>query len=122
MFAQTSSALPYIQAGKLRALGVASLKRSTAAPDLPTIAEQGFPTFEAVSWYALMAPAGTPQDVIDKVAAETARIVVLPENRRKFEGLGMTAVGNRPQELAATIESESRRWADVIRKQNIKVE
>ena len=122
MFAQASSALPYVQSGKLRALGVASLERSAAAPDMPTIAEQGFPSFEAVSWYALMAPAGTPQAVIEKIAAETARIVGLPENRKKFEGLGMTAVGNRPQELAGTIETESRRWADVIRKQNIKVD
>jgi tripartite-type tricarboxylate transporter receptor subunit TctC len=122
MFAQMSSALPHIQTGKLRAIGVASLKRSAAAPELPTIAEQGFPTFEAVSWYALMAPAGTPQDIIDKVAAQTARIVNQPENRKKFEGLGMAAVGNRPEELAATIEAETRRWTDVIRRQNIKVE
>ena len=122
MFAQTSSALPHIQAGKLRAIGLASLKRSPAAPDLPTIAEQGFPDFEAVSWYALMAPAGTPQEVIAKVAAETARIVNQPDNRKRFEGLGMAPVGNRPEELAATIETETRRWVDVIRKQDIKVE
>jgi tripartite-type tricarboxylate transporter receptor subunit TctC len=122
MFAQMSSALPHIQAGKLQALGVASLKRSSAAPDLPTIAEQGFPDFEAVSWYALMTPAGTPEDIIAKVAAETARIVNLPENRKKFEGLGMTPVGNQPQALAATIEAETRRWVDVIRKQNIKLD
>ena len=122
MFAQMPSALPHVQAGKLRALGVASLKRSPAAPDLPTIAELGFPNFEAVSWYALMTPAGTPQDAIAKVAGETARIVNQPDNRKKFEGLGMTSVGNRPEELAATIEAETRRWVDVIRKQNIKVD
>jgi tripartite-type tricarboxylate transporter receptor subunit TctC len=122
MFAQMSSALPHIQAGKLRALGVASLERSPAAPDLPTIAEQGFPGFEAVSWYALMTPAGTPPEIIAKVAAEAARIVNQPENRKKFAGLGMAAVGNGPQELAATIEAETRRWVDVIRKQNIKVD
>ena len=122
MFAQMSSALPHVQTGKLRAVGVASLKRSPAAPELPTIAEQGFPGFEAVSWYALMTPAGTPQDIIAKVAAETARIVNQPENRKKFEGLGMAPVGNQPQELAATIEAETRRWVEVIRKQNIKVD
>ena len=110
MFAQMSSALPHIKTGKLRAIGVASLEALAAAPELPTIAEQGLPEFEAVSWYALMAPSGTPQAIIDKVAAETARIVNQPDNRKKFEGLGMAPVGNRPQELAATIEAETQRW------------
>ena len=122
MFAQMSSALPHVQAGKLRAIAVASLKRSPAAPDLPTVAEQGFPGFEAVSWYALMTPTGTPRDVIAKVASETSRIVNQPDNRKKFAGLGMAPVGNRPDELAATIDAETKRWVDVIRKQDIKVD
>lgn len=122
MFSQMSSALPHIRAGKLRAIGAASLKRSPLMPDLPTIAEQGFPGFEATSWYALMVAAGTPQDVIAKLNAETVRILRLPELREKLAGLGAEAVGNSPAELAATIQKESARWAEVIRKQGIKAE
>jgi tripartite-type tricarboxylate transporter receptor subunit TctC len=122
MFSQLSSALPHVRSGKLRALGMASVKRSPVMPELPTIAEQGFPGFEAVSWYALMVPAGTPPEVIAKLHAETARILKLPEVKEKLAGLGAEPVGNSPQELAATIHSESARWADVIRRQGIKAD
>lgn len=122
MFSQLSSALPHVRSGKLRAIGMASLKRSLVMPDLPTIAEQGFAGFEAVSWYALMVPTGTPQDVIVKLHAESSRILKLPEVRDKLAGLGAEPVGNLPEELAATIRSESARWSDVIRQQGIKAD
>ena len=122
MFSQLSSALPHVRSGKLRAIGMASLKRSPVMPELPTIAEQGFAGFEAVSWYALMVPAGTPQDVIAKLHAETSRILKLSEVRDKLAGLGAEPVGNSPQELAATIAAESMRWSDVIRRQGIKAD
>ena len=122
MFSQMSSALPHIKAGKLRALGVASLKRSVLLPALPTVAEQNLPGFEAVSWYALMAPAGTPAEVIDKLQAESARILRLADVRDKLSALGAEAVGNRPEELAAIIRSESVRWQKVVRDANIKAE
>ena len=79
MFAQTSAALPHVQAGKLRALGVASAKRAAQLPDLPTITESGLPGFEAVSWYALLAPAGTPKEVAVKLQSEVARILQMPD-------------------------------------------
>lgn len=122
MFSQMSSALPHIRSGKLRALGVASLKRSPVMPELPTIAEQGFAGFEATSWYALMVAAGTPRDAIAKLHAETARILRLPEVKEKLAALGADAVGNTPEEVAATIRTETARWADVIRKQGIKAD
>ena len=122
MFAQLSSALPHIKSGKLRALGVASLKRSALLPDLPTIAEQGLARFEAVSWYALMVPAGTPRDVIERVNAETVRLLARPELKEKLSASGLDVAGSRPQELAATIQSESVRWADVIKRRGIKPE
>jgi tripartite-type tricarboxylate transporter receptor subunit TctC len=122
MFSQLSSALPHVRSGKLRALGMASLKRSPLLPELPTIAEQGFPGFEAVSWYALMVPAGTPAEVISRLHFETARILKLPDVREKLAGLGADPVGSSPDELAARIRSESARWADVIRRQGIKVD
>ena len=120
MFAQLSSALPHIKSGKLRALGVASLSRSSVLPEVPTVAEQGLASFEAVSWYALMVPAGTPGDVIDRLATETRRLLAQPETREKLVALGLQVGGGTPAQLGMTIDSESRRWAEVIRKQNIK--
>jgi tripartite-type tricarboxylate transporter receptor subunit TctC len=122
MFLSMSSALKQVQAGKLRALGVASLKRAAAAPDLPTIAEQGFPGFEALSWYALMAPAGTPPDVVEKIAAESARALRDPAVRERLVGLGVDPAGSSPAELAAMLKRENARWGDFIRKAGIRAE
>jgi tripartite-type tricarboxylate transporter receptor subunit TctC len=122
MFLSMSSALNQVQAGKLRALGVASLKRSPAAPDLPTIAEQGLPGFEAVSWYALMAPAGTPSDVVEKIAAESARALRDPAVRERLLGLGANPVGGTPAALAAMLKGEYARWGDFIRRTGIRGE
>jgi tripartite-type tricarboxylate transporter receptor subunit TctC len=122
MFGAMSAVLPHIKSGKLRALGVASLKRSAAMPELPTIAEQGMPAFEAVSWYALMAPAGTPKAVVDKLNAESASMLAKPQIKEKFAGLGLEPGRGRPQELAATIQTETARWSGVIKKKNIRAE
>ena len=122
MFAQMSSVLPHLQSGKLRALGVASLKRSPVMPDVPTLAEQGLARFEAVSWYALMVPAGTPRPVIDRLNAETTRLFARPELKDKLAALGMTPAAGKPSDLAATIQAETVRWAEVIRQKNIKPE
>ena len=122
MFGAMSAVLPHVKSGKLRALGVASIKRSATMPELPTIAEQGLPRFEAVSWYALMAPAGTPAPIIDRLNAESARSLAKPAIREKFAAQGLEPGGGKPQELATEIQAETVRWADVIRKQNIKPE
>ncbi|WP_416051995.1 Bug family tripartite tricarboxylate transporter substrate binding protein [Cupriavidus basilensis] len=122
MFAQVSSALPYVKAGKLHALGVASQKRLAVMPDVPTIAEQGFPRFEAVSWYALMAPAGTPREVIARINHQALEVLANPALKEKLATLGMDPSGGTPQELAATIEQDSARWAGVIRKRQITVD
>ena len=122
MFAPFQTALPHIRSGKLRAIGVASLKRSHVMPELPTIAEQGVPKFEAVSWYALMAPAGTPADIVEKLSAEGTRVLARRDIREKLAAQGMEAAGGSAQQLASTVQAESQRWAEVIRKQNIKPE
>ena len=122
MFAPLQTALPHIRSGKLRALGIASAKRSPLLPELATIAEQGVAKFEAVSWYALMVPAGTPADVVDKLSAATTRFLALPDTRAKLAAQGMDAGGGTAQELTATIRSETARWSEVVRKQNIKPE
>jgi tripartite-type tricarboxylate transporter receptor subunit TctC len=120
MFAQASAAVPFIQQGKLRPIGLASLKRSTALPQVPTVAEQGLPGFEAVSWYALMAPAGTPRDVVDRLHEQMTKALARPDTREKFAALGMEAGTGTPEQLAARIAAESVRWSDVVRKRNIK--
>jgi tripartite-type tricarboxylate transporter receptor subunit TctC len=120
MFGAMSAVLPHVKSGKLRALGVASLKRSAAMPELPTIAEQGLPKFEAVSWYALMAPAGTPAAVVDRLNAESTRALAKPAIKEKFAAQGLEPGSGKPQDLAATIRTETARWSEVIRKQNIK--
>lgn len=122
MFAQLSAALPYIKSGKLHVLGVASSKRSSVLPDVPTIAEQGFPKFEAVSWYALMAPASTPKDVLQYLSKHADTVLAEPTLREKLAALGMEAAGGTPEQLAATIQKESARWAGLVRQQHITIE
>ncbi|KLN58219.1 Bug family tripartite tricarboxylate transporter substrate binding protein [Variovorax paradoxus] len=122
MFGSLSAVLPFVKSGKLRAIGLASLKRSAAMPELPTVAEQGLPGFEAISWYALMAPAGTPTAIVERLNAETARVLAKPEMKEKFAGLGLEPGTGTPQDIAANIQSESARWSAVIRKRNIKPE
>ena len=90
-FANIVNVMPLAREGKLRALAITSIKRSSLAPDLPTMAESGFPGFEAVPWFGLLAPAGTPKDVLDKLHDETVKALAMPEVRRKFDQLGPPA-------------------------------
>lgn len=120
MFLQLSLALPHIKSGALRPLGIAKLKRSPLLPDVPTIAEQGLAGFEAISWYALMAPRGTPPEVVSKVSAEVTRILREPEVIEKLVGLGVDPAGGSPSELSALIQAESQRWGKVVRDAKIK--
>jgi tripartite-type tricarboxylate transporter receptor subunit TctC len=119
-FAQLSNAKQFIENGQLRALGVASLKRSAALPDVPTIAEAGdLPGFEALSWYALMAPAKTPPGIIHKLSDEVSRIVKLPDVTKALAAQGAQPVGSSPAELARVIEADTARWAKVIKESGI---
>jgi len=123
MLAQVPSALPQIKAGKLRALGVASSAPLASLPDVPTIAAAaGLPGYEAVSWYALMAPAGTPHEVIDKIHADVAKVLQFPEVRERLAGMGAEPSGEAPAELAKRIKVEYDRWGEVVRKANIKAD
>ena len=115
MFDNMPSSLPLVREGKLRALGVTSLTRSPAAPDIPTIAESGLPGFEAVSWFAMFAPAGTPKPVVDKIQAEISRILKTPELAKKLTDIGLEPVGSTPEELAAYQREEIVTWAKVVR-------
>ncbi len=120
-FANISNVIPLAREGKLRALAITSIKRSKLAPDLPTMAEVGFPGFEAVPWFGLLAPAGTPKEIVDKIYAETARTLAMPEVRKKFDELGLEPIGNTPAEFAAVIKKETPEWAKVIKDAGIKL-
>jgi len=112
--------LPLLRDGKLRALAAMSPKRPASTPDLPTLAQAGFPGFDAPAWFGLIAPAGTPQPIIDKLHRETARVLAQSDVRKRLGDLGMEVVGNTPAEFAAAIKSEIPQWAKVIREAGIK--
>jgi tripartite-type tricarboxylate transporter receptor subunit TctC len=120
-FANIANAMPLVREGKLRALAITSIKRSPLAPDLPTMVESGFPGFETVPWFGLLAPAGTPKEIIDKIYTETAKTLAKPEIRKKFEELGLEPIGNTPAEFAALIKKETPEWAKVIKDAGIKL-
>jgi tripartite-type tricarboxylate transporter receptor subunit TctC len=119
-FGNISAVLPFVREGKLRALAVTSPHRAASVPDLPTMIEAGFPGFDSTAWFALMAPAGTPAPVIEKLHKETVRILALPDVRKRFDGLGMEVIGNTPAEFAAVIAAETPQWAKVIKAAGIK--
>lgn len=114
--------LPQAKAGKIRALAVSSAQRIPAAPDIPTVAEAGVPGFEAQSWFGLLAPARTPRPIVDKLAAETQRILKLPDVSERISALGAQLVGNTPDEYAKFIQSEVKKWQQVIRTAGVKLE
>ena len=120
-FANIVNVVPLARDGKLRALAVTSLKRSVLAPDLPTMAESGFPGFEAVPWYGLLAPTGTPTDIVDKLHSETVKVLAMPEVRKQFAEIGLEPVGNTPVEFAAVIKTETPQWAKLIKDAGIKL-
>jgi tripartite-type tricarboxylate transporter receptor subunit TctC len=107
--------IPQVKAGKLRALAVSTAKRSSAMPELPSIAEAGVPGYDSGAWFGLLAPAGTPKDIVAKLSAETARIIRLPDIHKRVSELGAEPVGGKPEEFAALIQSEIAKWAKVIK-------
>ena len=114
--------VPQVRAGKIRALAVSTAKRSTAMPDLPTIAEAGVTGYDAGAWFGLLAPAGTPKAVVDTLSTETARILKLPEVSKRISELGAEPVGGTPEQFAAFIKSEIDKWAKVIKDANVELQ
>jgi tripartite-type tricarboxylate transporter receptor subunit TctC len=113
---------PHVQGGKLRGLAVTSATRLPSVPELPTMAEAGVKDFEVTSWFGILAPAGTPQSVIDRLYADTAKIIRMPDVNERFMTQAALPGGNRPEEFAAFIASEIRKWAVVIKASGAKVE
>lgn len=121
-FPTIPSALPHVQAGKLRALGVTSARRSSALPEVPAIAEAGVPGYEGSAWYGVLAPAGTPQGIIGRWQNELHNTLRLPELRDKLIAQGLEPVANTPAEFAAIIAMEITKWSKVVAASGAKVE
>jgi tripartite-type tricarboxylate transporter receptor subunit TctC len=119
MFNNIGAVLPLIQAGKLRGLGVTTAKRTPAAPDLAPLAELGVPGFDVSSWYAILAPAKTPPEIIAKLQADTVAAITEPVTKQRLEQLGVVVVGSSPAELAAFLKREMDKWGPVIKEAGI---
>jgi tripartite-type tricarboxylate transporter receptor subunit TctC len=122
VFENILAAVPLIQSGKLRALGVTSSKRASSLPDVPSLSEAGLPGYEIVSWQAVFAPAGTPQPIVQRLATEIGKIINEPDVKSRLAGLGVEPSGAGPAELAALQKSEVAKWGKLIKAANIKVE
>jgi len=111
-----------VRAGRLRALGVTSAMRAASAPDIPTVAEGGLPGYEAVQWYGLLAPAGTPPEIINKLHSETVAVLRTPESSRRLAGDGAEVIASSPAEFSAFIKTETVKWANVVKAAGIQPE
>jgi tripartite-type tricarboxylate transporter receptor subunit TctC len=122
VFIGIPAAAPHIKAGKLRALAVVAPQRSSALPDVPTVAEAGLKDFEVTTWYGILAPAGTPQPVVKRLNAELVKIMHAPEMKEKLTATGTEPLTSTPEEFAAYIKREIAKWGDVIRKAGVKAD
>ena len=119
-FPSVPTALPYIKASRLRGVGVTTSKRTQALPDVPSIAEAGVPGYEATQWFGVLAPAGTPRAIVERLHQETTRALRSAEVRDRVIGEGMEVVAGTPEEFAAYIKSETEKWNEVIKSAGIK--
>lgn len=121
VFADPVSALAHVRAGKLIALAVTSKERSPVAPDVPTVAESGYPGFDAIAWHGIMAPAGTPRPIIDKLNAAIVRALKDPDSAKLIEQQAIQIVGNSPEQFAAFIKQDVGLWKEVARQARVEV-
>jgi tripartite-type tricarboxylate transporter receptor subunit TctC len=120
MFSNISDAIPQAAAGSVRLLAVSSRGRAPQLPDVPTVAESGFPGFNVITWNGLMAPAGTPKDIVDKIAAEIGRAVKDQQFVARLEQYGADPLGNTPAEFGAMVAADTALWADTIQSLGLK--
>ncbi len=122
MFDSMVSALPHVKSGKLRALAITSDKRSSAAPDVPTVAEAGGPGFKVDPWFGVVAPAGTPKEIVTKLNIAINKSLQLQDVKNQLYRLGVEPVGTTPDEFALKIKSEIEKWSKVVKEANVKVD
>ncbi len=121
-FDSISTSMPQIRAGRMTALAVTSSKRAALAPDVPTLAEAGVPGFDINGWYAILAPAGTPRAIVDKLSTEIASVLTLPDLRAQIAANGYEPVGSTPEALGVHIDTELVRWHKVVQEAGVKLE
>ena len=122
MFNNPVSALPHVTAGKLKALAVTGTQRSALAPDIPTVAESGYPGFEAGTWYAFLAPAGLPPEISKKLSMDIVAITKQDDLKARFAKMGIEALGSTPEQLTEVMQADLVKWSAVIRNANIKLD
>ena len=122
MFAPSQTVMPYVHAGKLKALAVTGARRSETLPDLPTVAESGLPGYEAVGWFGLLAPAATPKATVARASADVNRVLAMSDVREKMLGLGADPAGNTPEEFARFIREDQAKWIKLMKEAGIKAE
>jgi tripartite-type tricarboxylate transporter receptor subunit TctC len=121
MVGNIAAASAYVKSGQLRALGVTSKERSKMLPSVPTVDESGLPGFENAGWFGFLVPAGTPNDIVDKIYRDTVKVLSDPETQATLAAQGMTPVGNAPDAFANAMTDESARWAKVIAQRKLTV-
>ena len=122
MFDNVPNVLPHVKAGKLRALAVSGATRTPLAPDVPTVAEAGVPGYELTVWFGLVAPAATPREVVQKLNAESLRILAMPDVRERFLAQGVEPRGSTPEQFAQHIRLQMAKWSKVVRDAGVKAE
>jgi tripartite-type tricarboxylate transporter receptor subunit TctC len=122
LFDNVPNVIQYVRAGKLKPLGVTSARRSSQAPEVPTLQEGGVAEYEVNVWFGLLATAGTPPEVVAKLSAETVRVLNLPEVKERFRSLGVEVIGSGPEQFAQHLKSEIAKWGAVVREAKIKVD
>ena len=122
MFDNAPNVMPQVKAGRLRALGMSSAKRASFARDIPTVAESGVPGYEVAVWFGVVAPAGTPREIVQKLNAEVLRILAMPDVRERFVSQGVEPVGSTPEQFGEHIKSQMAKWGKVVRDAGVKAE
>ena len=122
MFDNTPSSMPHVQAGRLRAIAITSAKRSPLLPEVPTIAESGYPGFDVQSWFGIAAPTGTPRAVVERLNLELNKALALPDVRKRFDDLAATPDPGTPEQFRTFIAAETKRWRDVVKASGAKAE
>ena len=122
MFDVLPSSMPYVKAGKLKAIGITVNQRSPLLPEVPTVAESGLPGYQAITWNGLLAPAATPKEITGKLAGAIAQVLRTPEMKERFAGIGTEPWSNTPEQFGAFLREETAKWTTVIKRAGIKLD
>ena len=117
-----SALMPYVKSGKMRGIAVTGMKRSTVAPEFPTIAESGLPGFEVITWFGILAPAATPKDIVNRLNSEIVQAVALPNVREQLTKMGFEIVANTPEQYAVFLREENVKWGKVVKDLGLRAE